>query len=140
MKTWVHALVSSILAVIFYPIYSWKVLFILAGGILIDIDHYFWYVYKFKDLSLFRCYKYYIRGMNKEKIMEYVGILLVFHTMEFLLVMLLLSFYNEFALIFTIGLLSHYLLDLIWQYNVAKCHIPSTSIIARFIKNKSQKV
>ena len=135
MKTWMHLLVSSILALALYPLFNWNSLFIIAGGVLIDIDHYFWYIYKFKKFSLLDCYFYFIGSMGRGSIMKNIGILLVFHTIEFLLMALLLSFYNELALMFTIGLLSHYLLDGLFLYNVAKRFITSPSIILWISKN-----
>ena len=140
MKTSVHMIASLILAAILYPIFGWKVLIILVSGVLIDIDHYFWYVYKFKKFSLFDCYYYYIDGMEKNKVEKNIGILLVFHTLEFLLAIILLSFYNELALIFTIGVLAHYLLDAIFLYTVAGRLIANPSVISWIIHNKIQKV
>ena len=133
-------LVSGILAAALYPFFSWNILIIFAGGVLIDIDHYLWYVYKFKKISLFECYDYFIDGMRKDRINKNLGILLIFHTIEFIAMMLALSFFNELALIFTIGLLSHYLLDGIFLYRTAKRLIANPSIIGWIVKSKIQKV
>jgi hypothetical protein len=137
MNSWVHFLSFLMLAVIFYPIYNWKVLFILAGGVLIDIDHYFLYVFRFKKFNLFHCYTYF---RDENNIKKHIGCLLIFHTIEFLLILLLLSFYFEFVLIFMIGSLTHYLLDLTWYYFVPKRLVATHSIISCIIKNKIQKV
>ena len=130
MKTSVHLVVSLILAAMLYPVFRWKALIILVGGVLIDIDHYFWYVYKYKKFSLFECYYYFIDGMQKDKIEKNMGILLVFHTIEFLIAIMLLSFYSELVLIFTIGVLVHYLLDAIFLYTVARRLITNPSLIS----------
>lgn len=140
MKTSVHLWVSLIIAAAFYPLYSWKVVFIIVGGVLIDIDHYFWYVYKYQDLSIIKSYKFYIKNVNENNFSNVIGILLVFHTIEFLLLMLVLSLYNQFALIFTIGLLSHYVLDLIYLYFIPRRFIVNHSLIYWVFKNKIQKV
>ena len=140
MKTPVHLLISLIIAVAFYPLHSWKVVFIIVGGVLIDIDHYFWYVYKYKELSIIKSYKFYIKNINENNFSNVFGILLAFHTIEFLLLMLALSFYNQFVLIFTIGLLSHYVLDLIYLCFIPKRLIVNHSIIYWVFKNKIQKV
>lgn len=137
MKVWVHILSSSILAALLYPLFNWKVLLILAGGVLIDIDHYLWYVCKFKNISVVKCYGHFMKGTNKGNVFKNIGVLIIFHTIEFLLVMLVLSFYIKFALLFTIGLLSHYLLDLIWLYFIPKCFIANPSIINFIIKKLS---
>jgi len=140
MKIWVHFLVSSALVGIFFPAYGWRALLIIAGGVLIDIDHYFWYIYKFKKFSLIDCYNYFIDGMDKSRIMKNAGILLVFHTIEVLVLVILLSFYSKLALMFTIGLLSHYLLDGIFLCTVAKRFIANPSILNWIVRNKIQKV
>ena len=136
MNIWVHFLTSLILALILYPIFKWKVLFILMGGFLIDIDHYFWYIYKFRKFNLFGCRKYFIDNNN---IKEQTGGLLIFHTIEFLIASIILSFYFKFMLIFTIGILSHYFLDLLNYYFFMKRFVLNHSIISWLYKNKIQK-
>ena len=139
MKTWVHFTVCSVLAVLLYPIFGWKVIFVFAGGVLIDIDHYFWYVYKFRKFSPFSCYTHFIKGLEGDNYKHNIGILLALHTIEFLVICLALSFFTEYALIFTIGLLSHYILDLVYLISGPKFFIASTSTIAWLVKNM-QKV
>ena len=139
MKVSTHFFYSLILAAILYPIFNWKAVFILMGGILIDIDHYFWYIYKYKKFNFFDCYSYYLERMDKDKIMENLGVLLIFHTVEFLLLMIFFSFYNNLAFMFTIGVISHYLLDLIFLYTVPKRIIANHSIIWWTLKNKIQR-
>lgn len=136
MKTSVHLIASLILAAALYPIFSWNVLLILVGGVLIDIDHYFWFVYKYKKFSLFECYRFFTIEAEKNKWKHIKGSLLVFHTMEFLVLIVVLSFFNHLALIFTIGLFGHYLLDLVWHALVPKRIITNHSIISWIIKNK----
>ena len=140
MKTWVHFLVSLILAITFYPIFNWKVLFILVGGVLIDIDHYVWYIFKYKKFDIFRCYRLFTEEGKRSGFKLFLGIFIIFHTIEFALLMLALSFFNELALLFTIGLVFHYILDIIWQYSLLKQLIINPSIISWFYKNKIQKV
>lgn len=140
MRPLAHLLASTIIAALLYPIFGWKVISIIAGGVLVDIDHYFWCIFKHKNLDVIDCYKYYIDGLDKEKYKKNLGILLVFHTIEFLLIMIILSFYNNLFLFFIIGLLAHYLLDLIAIYNLAGHLIANHSIISWIYKNRIQKV
>ena len=137
MKTWVHFLFSLIPAVLLYHSFGWKVAFILAGGVLIDIDHYAWYVCKYRKYSLTDCYNHYMDA-DKTNFKDIIGILMIFHTIEFLLLMLVLSFFNQFVSMFTIGLLVHYLLDLIWHISIPKRIITSVSVISWIIKNKQK--
>ena len=139
MEIWKHALASSVLALVLYSFFKWNVAFIFVGGVLVDIDHYFWYIFKFKSLNLFDCYNYYMEHMDKKKIYNIVGLLMVFHTIEFLAICIFLSFYYKFVLVFTIGLLLHYLLDAIFLYSVPKRVVANHSIISWILKNK-QKV
>jgi|TARA_B100001964_G_C14136553_1_gene555425 hypothetical protein len=140
MKPSLHLLVSLILAAILYPVFNWKALFILVGGVLIDIDHYLWYIYKYKKLSLFDSYKHFIINVKKGNFDKDFGALLIFHSIEFLAALVVLSFYNEFVLALTIGLLMHNLLDLIWTYFVPKRFIITYSIIYWLTKNKIQNL
>lgn len=138
MKTWVHFVFSLIPAILLYNSFGWKVGFILAGGVLIDIDHFIWYVCKYRKYSLNDCYYHYIDS-HETNFKNIIGILLIFHTIEFLLLMIVVSFFSQIALLFTIGLLVHYLLDLIWHIFVSKRIITSVSVISWIVKNK-QKV
>ena len=135
-----HFLSALILAVILYPTFEWKVLLIFIGGFLIDIDHYLWYAYKYKKLDLHDCYTHYAVDSYKNNFKDVRGDLLIFHTIEFLLMMVILSFYTELALMFTVGLLLHYLLDLGWYYFIPKQFIANHSIMYWIVKNKFQKI
>jgi len=139
MKTSVHLLISSVLAAIIYPSHGWKVLLILVGGVLIDIDHYIWYACKYRNFNIVKSYRFYLKNLETNNFSNVYGLLLVFHTAEFLLAMSLFSFYNEYALLFTIGLLTHYIADLIFTLSVAKRFVANHSIISWILKNK-QKV
>ena len=143
METPVHVAVSAILAAIFYPIYGINSLFIFAGGVLIDIDHYLWYIAKFKKYGLRECYEYCAKGTIKDNWKYVTGSLFVFHNIEFLILSIVMSFYFPWAFMFTIGILSHYLLDLIWHlYGIKKpTHALSFIIwLMRKIKAKIHKV
>lgn len=135
MKPPTHLIFALFLAALLYPIFNWKVLFILAGGVLVDVDHYLWYIYKYKKFNIINSYKFYLKNIEVNDYSNVYGILLIFHTIEFLLLMILLSFYIEFALIFTIGLVLHYLLDLIFLYILPKRIIANHSIIWWIVKN-----
>jgi len=136
MRPWTHFLFSLIFAAILYQIFNWKVIFILVGGVLIDIDHYFWCIYKFKNYSLSFCNKHFSDRNNTK---DHHGCLHIFHTIEFLLILIIFSVYSQSALLFTIGLLLHYILDIIYRYQIAKSFISNPSIVSWIIKNKIQK-
>ena len=62
-------------------------LLILFGSVLIDTDHYIWYVYKKKDWSLKNAYHY--LKYNVEKIKT----LMIFHTVESHIIVGLIGWY-----------------------------------------------
>ena len=140
MKTWVHAIISLILAGWLYQAYNWKVIFLLAAGILIDIDHYFWYVYRYRDFSLIKSYKFYMKNIERNDFSNVMGLLLIFHTLEFFLIMILLSFFSAAAFMFAAGLTAHYILDFIYTYHKAKGAVANHSVIYWVYKNLIQKV
>ena len=78
--------------------------------------------------------------MNEKSFGSVMGILLIFHTVEFLMVMLALSYLSKLALIFTVGLLLHYALDLLYLYFIAKGFVVNHSIIYWLYKEKIQKL
>ena len=105
-----HFLVSIVLFIIFYPFFGPATLWILAGGVLIDIDHPSLYIFRFKKFRLKEMFNYF---ENNKKLM--VG-LFVFHNVEFLLLMIALSFFYQAAFWFTIGLFVHYLSDWLSEF------------------------
>lgn len=139
MKTSVHIIASTILAIPLYFIFGWKVLFIFIGGVALDIDHYIWYVFKHKDINPLNCYRHFMKGLEKDNYKFNIGILFIFHSIEFLTAAALLSFFSEFVLMFAIGLLPHYMMDLLYLYRGPKRFITNPSIIGWFIKNKFKK-
>ena len=140
MKTSVHVLFSLILAAMLYPIFGWKVLLVLAGGVLIDVDHYFWYVYNQKKFDLIGCYNYFIYELRKNNWKDIQGSVLIFHTVEFFILLALLAFYSSFVMLFLIGLLGHYFLDFLFFYSVPKRAILNYSLISWYFKHQIQKV
>ncbi|HLG24797.1 MAG TPA: hypothetical protein VI564_07755 [Candidatus Nanoarchaeia archaeon] len=138
MKTWVHTLASLILAAI---LYKWAGLLsgiVLISGVLIDGDHFLWHLYNTKNFSLKKCYDYFIKTSEKGRVHENDGILLIFHTIEALIALAVLSFYSKIILVFTIGILLHYALDLIWLYSIPGSFIADHSLIHWIIKTNSK--
>lgn len=128
MKTSIHLIVSAILAAIFYPDFGLNVFWIFVGGVVVDIDHYFWYFYKEKKYSLFGCYDYFMGGSLSERTNKVRGCLLVFHTIEFVIILAFMMVVNPIAMMIMIGLLPHYIMDLINYYMVAGRFIANHSI------------
>lgn len=99
-----HFLVGLIICSLLYPIYGLNVLIIFFVNLLLDVDHYILYIFKFKSFNIVKAHDYFF---NKEK-----PFLLFFHTVEFLLVLLFFSFYFRLAFFALIGVVTHFLLDI----------------------------
>ena len=138
MKFSVHLGFSILLAALFFPVFGWNSLLILAGGVLVDADHYIYYVFRFKKFNPFQCNKYFTEDGKNSDYHVFDGLVLVFHTLEFLILMIVLSFYSKLALALTVGIIGHYLLDFIMFYFFIKRSILNYSIIWWIIKANSK--
>jgi hypothetical protein len=113
MKVWIHCAAGIILTAFLFPVYDWGSLWIIAGMVLIDFDHYVYYVFKIKDYSLRRAVNFYKEITRKKDIKAYHNVLRMFHTLEIITVMVILSFFFEFIMIITIGILIHISMDVL---------------------------
>jgi len=113
----VHIILSAILSLILVPIFGIYSLLIFLGGVLIDVDHYLEYAVRKKDLSLIKAYKegmmFYRKSIRLGRPIR-INVLHIFHTLEFLIIFMLLSFFSKIISILLIGILFHIVLDLGW--------------------------
>lgn len=58
-----HAILGIIVAALLHPIFGTNVWMIAAAAVLIDIDHYFIYIYRFRSFDLKKAY-WYFRGVK----------------------------------------------------------------------------
>jgi hypothetical protein len=137
---------ASILFFIFPQIGLIEFFIIVASTVLIDIDHYTYYVYKKKDLDLKRAYNWFFKDSEKysslsreQKDKYYTGFCFL-HGFEILIVLFLLgrsiSAYFYYVLI---GFAFHMVLDVIAQIKIGK-RIDKLSIIYDFLKFKKLKL
>ncbi len=114
---------------------------IFLSSVLIDIDHYIYYIYEKKDFNLKNAYKCFIqidsycRALPWKQRTNLKGQFYIFHGVELLLLLILLSFFfNFFIFIFT-GFAFHLLLDLLDQTTYWD-KIDKLSTIHDILKNK----
>ena len=105
-----HFIASLIIALILFPIYKWLSLLVFVFGLLIDVDHFLWYVFRFKHFSLRGAYNH---SLNKENKYKYEDVLHIFHVVEIWILIFLLGFFNEIFFILSLGLVVHLLMDFI---------------------------
>ncbi len=85
---------------------------IFFSTFLFDVDHYLAYIIRKKDFSFKKSYRFFVesryKAIEKPKKRPF---LFISHTIEFLILMIILSFFNKTILYMTIGLLFHSILD-----------------------------
>ena len=127
-------LLFIILLGIFTPLSPLALFLILASSILIDVDHWMVYVKEKKDFSIRRAYRWIIDNAEKHK-KQGKTFLCIFHTIEFFIIMFILSFYSDIIFYITVGCSFHFLLDLIYSYLYKGESRKPLSIIAHLINN-----
>ncbi len=117
---------------------------IFFASFLIDFDHYFIYVYRKKDLNLKKAYIYFLKlklkinNLLKQR-KNVKAPLCLFHTVEFLLLILILSFVNEFVFFIFIGFLFHSLLDIMYLYYEFNTFHPRSFSFILYLINRNKK-
>lgn len=139
----------TILSLFLFPQIIFLNLFLVfSSSILIDGDHYFYYIFKKKDSNLIRCYKWYKEKikktlslpMNKRKKI-YSGFYL-FHGIEWIIIFFLLGYYLAPRCSYiAIGFLLHWVADTPHEFYTKRTMDKSSLIysIYRFRKLESPK-
>ena len=87
-------------------------LLIFLASFLIDVDHYTYYVFKQKDFSIKHSFNWHVKNIGVGRKLH------ILHTLDFLLVLGLLSILNTYLLYIFIGFIFHMILDVIYMYLV----------------------
>src|SRR3989344_7674612 len=120
MEMSIHLATSLALAAALYPFFGWVSLLVVVGGFLIDIDHYFWYACKVKKFSIKGCYDFYMLPPKNGNFFNNKDSLLVFHTIELIILIIVLALFNIYIRIVLFGLLLHLSLDVYYRITKAK--------------------
>jgi len=137
---------TTVLYSLFSPIISiFGLLIIFLSSFLVDVDHYFYYVYKKRNLNLISAYKWYVKNARKFRFMPkeerrqvYLGFY-IFHGIEPLVILFFLGFYLSPIFNFLlIGLLFHLFTDLVSEI-ILKQRIDKISVIMNFFITKNHK-
>jgi len=141
-----HLILGIILAAIIFLVYPQisilGLVIIVLSSVLIDIDHYFYYVYKKKKISPIKAYKWYrshgkkCHTLTKEqKSQVHFGTYLL-HGIEILIILLLLGFFvSEIFYFILIGFTFHLLIDLAVEI-INDNYYNKISVIYAFLKSK----
>ena len=119
---------------------------IALASILIDIDHYFWYVVEAKDANPLNAIKWYVKASPKIKKMphkkrqEYTRGVFIFHNWICWGLLFLLGFLNPFFFYILIGFMIHIIPDLVVLRRMGESIIQKISIGYVLKRNKKKKL
>jgi hypothetical protein len=136
---------TLILFLIFPQITWFYALVIFISSFLIDFDHYLAYAYEKKRYNPWQVYKTMIdaraiiRKIPLEKRLEYKHLIMIFHGIEFWVVLALLIFVHKIFLFILIGIAIHMMLDFIDLYLSKAPFYIKLSVLYTHHKNKGKK-
>lgn len=111
----INLITSLILLLFFKPVF---VLIFFLAAVLIDADHYLYYVIEEKDLSFKRAFKWFVvnrkkmYAMSREERKKHKNWFLIFHGVEVLTLLFILSQYYSIIYFVFFGFLAHLIQDM----------------------------
>ena len=107
----IHAILGGIFSILIYFLFHislFNTSLIFLASFLIDFDHYVWYIQKKNDFNLKNAYNF----LKKESKKKHKTMLHIFHTLEFIALTFILSFFWQGFLFIFIGMIFHSSLDI----------------------------
>lgn len=143
-----HAILGAIFSILIYIYFHISLLntvLVFLASVFIDFDHYIWYFYRKKSLNLKKAYYWFKKKkhdwlkLSEKEREKYNRAYLVFHSIEFWILLLILYFVNKIFLFILIGVLFHMIFDFIEIICVKEKFYFKFSLIWIFIKNENKK-
>lgn len=107
---------------------------VFLASVLIDFDHCIFYFFRTKDFNLKRAY-FWHKNLPK----NHKPLTQIFHVIEFLLLIFILSFFYEFFLFVFIGLIFHSIVDLAEMLNRKSARLGREFFLLRYLLAKDKK-
>ena len=143
-----HFLFGFVFALILYLVFHpnfFSLAIIFLSSILIDVDHYLYYIFNKKSLSLRKTYKFFTESEIKwfdmpiKEREKYKRITFYFHGIEFFLPLFLLALLSNLFFWIFLGCFFHLFIDLIEFSFYNEPFYSKTSQIYVYITNKKKK-
>ncbi|MDD5086959.1 MAG: hypothetical protein PHV16_04365 [Candidatus Nanoarchaeia archaeon] len=99
-----HILFGFIICFFLYPVYGTNIVIIFLASILIDVDHYIFYIVNQKSFNIKKAHEFFVLSEST--------FILPFHTAEFLVALLFLSLFHSFFFFVLFGVVLHFILDI----------------------------
>jgi len=137
-----HAIYGFLFSLIIFIIFPGAgligALAIFFGAFFTDFDHYLVFVYRKKNISLKKALDYFYKQSEEEvKSKKAKSPLMIFHTIESLIVVALLSYYYALFIYVFIGMVFHILLDILYMTQHKLLYTRDHSIIHYYLTKKS---
>lgn len=119
MKSPIHIIVNGSLGIMLYSYTEIPsillIFFVFWGGLLMDVDHILLFMTKYKIFTLKKWVEI-TRNLYKKRQAEFY----IFHSPEFHIILLVLSFFHELFLWILLGSAIHIMLDVLSHYHYHK--------------------
>ncbi|MEA2037924.1 MAG: hypothetical protein U9O94_10540 [Nanoarchaeota archaeon] len=139
MRLAAHVIVSLILVLALFPFFGFYSLLALVGGVLIDFDHVIYYWIKFKSFDFKKGHKYFRDlALTKDKSVTN-ELFMLFHSVEFIILIGILSFYYSPFLVLIIGTIVHMIMDFIYESSIFGKVIKPFSLLVFYFKNAKKR-
>ena len=137
MKLVEHVKYTAIVSVVL--VFFWNIkhlLLFIIGSILIDTDHYLFYSFQFKRLSIRKMFEYYTEWLPRVKHKIPYGGICIFHTVEIFFLVAIAAIKMHMLVYLLMGMLFHFILDSISLYQNQCLFSRAYSIVEHLIRSK----
>ena len=114
-----------------------EILLFAAGSVLIDVDHYLLYIQRTRSFDIRGMFRYFDELQPIQKTIPYVGLCL-FHTVDFFLLVGILTFFHPVLLPLLAGFLFHFAVDLVDLYRKGVPFIRPFFLLEHAIRRRSE--
>jgi hypothetical protein len=133
-----HLVVSGVAATALLPVWRGEEIALFAtASVLIDVDHYFIYVQRRRRFDLSGMFRYF-NEINRNQGMIPYGGLCIFHTIDFFLLMGVLTIRYPSLYPVLAGLLFHFVVDCIDLYRRGIPFIRAYFLVEHFIRRRNE--
>jgi hypothetical protein len=133
-----HVAFTAVAAVLLSPVLEARELAAFAvGSVLIDVDHYLLYVQRRRSLSVKGMFRYFEELQPIQRSIPYIGVC-AFHTIDFFVLLAVLSRFYPIFYSLLCGCLYHFVLDLIHLRRKKVLFIRSYFLIEHFIRRRAK--
>ena len=148
MKPFYHILTGALFAFLFFLIFKISLIYaviLFFSSFLFDFDHYLYYLFTKKDLSLKRASNWFLeyekkaRKLSLKEKNKYKSPVVIFHGIEFWIPLFFLSLYFQFFFFIFLGFSLHLILDFMDLSNQNCPLLSKISQIYVYVTNKNKK-